>query len=482
MTDLFFFEPSALHARINIEGGMSRPVALSIQRSLERDPIPKDMPFFVDNTGVQPVPHLNLFLRQLPARGSPSPRTWEACARHIHGLIQYLEEEWRGLSLLDVTHEHLVRFHSLRRITGNATVLPDTWNQTMVWIEQLFRWMRLRGHVATLPLQPKSADGGKDQAQSDAASPMRERTSASTQIRCTSVEDFLYFRDVGLGGLLGVGEARDPEFRGRNAQRDTAFADFLVGTGLRLTEGCSVLLPELPRSEVAAAGVHNLKLHVAAGVAKGQRARDVWLPVATLERIEDYMLDRRLHAVTERLRGNGYDTACFEPVMTWDPTDHSSGVRMRDFERVDPENRRRLVTSGERSAVPFVGPGVIWLSEDGGPMHPGSFDTIFRRARERCRAFGRDIPITPHVLRHNYALGMLSGIMRALLSARERSAFLELAIDPLGELARLMGHRSVDTTRKYLTYLREADEIISEAVDSWAVRFAATRARRAGDA
>jgi integrase len=53
------------------------------------------------------------------------------------------------------------------------------------------------------------------------------------------------YRDVGLLGLTVDGDD-DPSFRGRNSQRDGAFADGLYGTGLRLREWGSVLLMELP--------------------------------------------------------------------------------------------------------------------------------------------------------------------------------------------------------------------------------------------
>ena len=52
---------------------------------------------------------------------------------------------------------------------------------------------------------------------------------------------FVRFRDVGLMGFTVDGRD-DPGFRGRNGQRDGAFADGLYGTGLRLQEWGSVLV------------------------------------------------------------------------------------------------------------------------------------------------------------------------------------------------------------------------------------------------
>ena len=56
------------------------------------------------------------------------------------------------------------------------------------------------------------------------------------------------WRDIGLRGLDRQG--REVElWRGRNSQRDCAFADGLYGTGLRLSEWASVLLVELPADD-----------------------------------------------------------------------------------------------------------------------------------------------------------------------------------------------------------------------------------------
>ncbi len=58
------------------------------------------------------------------------------------------------------------------------------------------------------------------------------------------------WRDAGLRGF-GLDGLEDPRWRGRNEQRDAAFADGLYETGLRLQEWASILDIELPADDPA---------------------------------------------------------------------------------------------------------------------------------------------------------------------------------------------------------------------------------------
>ena len=475
MTDLFFFDPAALRSEVAEYGFPTGSVPAFVTRRLERHPIPFRMPFFVSDDDVQPIGLLNAFLRRLPSNGWHSPASWEACARDVHTLVRFIEKEWPGLSLLQVTHEHVAEFYDRRRIHAKKILKPKSWNRTATSITKFFSHLHRHGHVAALPFEPTSGEvvGSPARVGSGSGAGLRERVGRDLRIKCVSDEQYLFFRDVGLGGLLAIDGEADPEFKGRNTGRDRAFADTLITTGMRLAEACSLLHAEIPRSDSAACGARNLEVHVAAAIAKGRKARDVRMPLTTICKIEDYELGERLNAVARHLPAGGYDPRAFDSVTRWraDRCHLEGGARSVEYDELDLRARRRLVGVPREDPRPPTGPGLIWLSETGGPMNPESFDAIFRRARERCSRFGRDIPITPHTLRHCYALGMLSQLVRFTIEAGEGNRFVRVALDPLSELARLMGHASVETTRQYLTYMREAKEVVSLAIESWADRF-----------
>ncbi len=67
-----------------------------------------------------------------------------------------------------------------------------------------------------------------------------------------------------------------------------------------------------------------------------------------------------------------------------------------------PSMRRRLVEvdgGGRR-----VGPLGLWLNERGTVMGADAWRGVFERASARCRRQGLGLDVTPHVLRHTFAV------------------------------------------------------------------------------
>ena len=73
--------------------------------------------------------------------------------------------------------------------------------------------------------------------------------------------------------------------------------------------------------------------------------------------------------------------------------DVTGQVRSVRLDVLSPTERRRLVTSSGE-------PMILWLNEAGRPMTSPAWAAVFRRASMRCRAFGIDLDVTPHALRH----------------------------------------------------------------------------------
>ncbi|TIS55349.1 MAG: hypothetical protein E5W91_22720 [Mesorhizobium sp.] len=75
-----------------------------------------------------------------------------------------------------------------------------------------------------------------------------------------------------------------------------------------------------------------------------------------------------------------------------------SAVRL---DTLTPLHRQRVVT-------PAGEPLPLWLNEAGRPMTPAAWAAVFRRASARCCRAGLDLVVTPHALRHTFAVHMLS--------------------------------------------------------------------------
>src|SRR3546814_16505806 len=65
-------------------------------------------------------------------------------------------------------------------------------------------------------------------------------------------------------------------------------------------------------------------------------------------------------------------------------------------------------------------PAALWLTEVGQPVRPNSWEVIFTRACKRCAQNGFPLSISPHQLRHAFAVHMLA----LLIQQRLREAAL----------------------------------------------------------
>ena len=76
---------------------------------------------------------------------------------------------------------------------------------------------------------------------------LRPKAVRSVRLKWLTPRAYRRWRDVGLGGYLADG-TRDVSWRGRNDGRNLAFSETLWSSGLRLREGGTLLLDELPSS------------------------------------------------------------------------------------------------------------------------------------------------------------------------------------------------------------------------------------------
>jgi integrase len=259
-------------------------------------------------------------------------------------------------------------------------------------------------------------------------------------------------RDIGLCGFTAHGLPENG-WRGRNDGRNTAFADLLFESGLRLREGGCLLTLEVPHA------IHGYAYYegtVAAAIAK-RSERIFYLNADALSGIETYLATARRAAIRQARRAGRYDRLRGKQIVT----DISQGRQRRVFwqdalgnkadapiNAIDAGERQRLFIEADGGLEPLQ----LWLTEGGMPMSYPSWEKVFSAANDRCERFGKPIYLTPHACRHSFALKMLVTLDRALdrrfgLDRSERDHARKVYGDAFALVKDLLGHSSEETTR-----------------------------------
>jgi integrase len=135
---------------------------------------------------------------------------------------------------------------------------------------------------------------------------------------------------------------------------------------------------------------------------------------------------------------------------------------------LSPEERSRIIVCDD-DGTPGE-PAVLWLTEVGLPVQPNSWEVIFARASERCRSLSFSVNITPHQLRHTFAVHMLAMLIQqrirdAALPAGPIEGYRQILGDPLQQVQRLLGHASLATTYIYLDHIASRADTVDAAVE-----------------
>ncbi|MFY1677415.1 site-specific integrase [Streptomyces sp. WMMC905] len=263
---------------------------------------------------------------------------------------------------------------------------------------------------------------------------------------------YALWRDVGLRGLDREGR-EVPRWRGRNSQRDCAFADGLYGTGLRLTEWASTLMLELPAEGF---GRSYATSRLASACAKGGRGRRFWMPRTVLSDALGYCEGERAAAVRRAQRAGRYERLARVLLLhrvlgrrRLQLVDGTGTLVQVSLDALTPQVRRRIFLETPAG----LAPAALWLNEDGLPRAPRGWQHTFDTANERvARAGLAGVAATAHMLRHSMALRWFS-VGRLLyerrfahLDAEELRDFRAQFGDTWHLVQTLLGHADVSTT------------------------------------
>ena len=386
-----------------------------------------------------------------------SARSYAYDIRVFLNTLHALGRRWHDLDSSDIDDIREWRLYG----EGNSQRITDaTWERQSHAISSLYSYAE--GFGVPNPLSQSLAGGG---------------THGGGYVRNADVKWFepkayAQWRDIGLGGLLPNGD-ENLSFRGRNVQRDMAFANALYRTGLRVQECGSVLRGLEWPDDIRTDGSYQ-RSQLAGSCAKGGRERPYWIPAVVTAETKAYGLGERAAAVS---RGQEAYSKQDDRLIISSHTP-SGLLTLIDKNGATKSTKRRIgdLTLSERKRLyvdrgGFLDPALLWLNQDGQPRDHRSWNRTFARANDRVKTLGLTMaPMKPHYLRHSFALRWF--VVARLLWDRRLTLMSESEAEDLRHemgshwilVQTLLGHRHPNTTmRVYLEPFQGLDiELLSE--------------------
>lgn len=358
----------------------------------------------------------------------------------------------QGVDWRTATESDLEDFEHWRRRDGRnpRRVSVSKFSRELAAIGKFYGWQQRRGTVGVSPVAMREREDPSGQTASTPV--LRPKSVRSIRLKWLTPRAYRRWRDVGLAGYLPDG-TRDAKWRGRTEGRNLAMSETLWSSGLRLREGGTLLLGELPEFETENRYARG---RVAKSVAKG-RGRDYWIHGRALKLIDSYVISERDAAVRRARREGRYDA--LPDLKIVQKVDHSRRVhylsRSGDrhvipLDELTWKDRMTFFIKGEDGLEPWM----VWLTDGGIPLPYRTWEAVFTDAGDRCDGLGVDIHCHPHMLRHSFALRMLMTLIyahdrRMGITEAERREFRLIFGDPWVLVQTLLGHANLETTRQW---------------------------------
>jgi site-specific recombinase XerD len=407
-------------------------------------------------------PDLDRFFLDLPLAGVRSRHSLRAYAYDVAVWLRFLGA--CGKTVWSAARDDVTAYHRARRRDEAAhRISAASWNRAVASLDRLYRWGQQQGLIAEVPFSRRAVwrpAHGSRRGMIAARNDAYERAARRSDVRFVTMEEYRIFREVGLRGLTPDGAERRGA-RDRNGLRNALFADLLVTTGLRLEEASSLLAAEFAAIDHGDAHAGQLWLRLPPPLTKGDRGRSVLIPRRLLRQIAAYVAVERATAVTKFVGRSGAD-------RTERPIHVTRAGLARMLDVCTPEERCRLILCDDDGTRRV--PAALWLTEVGQPVRPNSWEVIFTRACMRCAENGFPLSISPHQLRHTFAVHMLALLIQhrlreATLPAGPVESYRLILGDPLQQVQRLLGHASLATTYIYLDHIATRADTVDAAVE-----------------
>ncbi|WP_435278450.1 tyrosine-type recombinase/integrase [Rhodococcus yananensis] len=411
----------------------------SVVETLDRHDIPDGLPFVIDEDGsLTGCDKLNTYLLTAWRQRAYDLRSLRNFhAYHLARLLRFVRARNGGASvdLTATTTEDLTAYRDARQEEVQSTTLATEFG----CFASFFYFATQVGWMQRDPI-PRWGRNNRNT--------LISHTRRDRQARFLKAAQTKYFLEAGLRG-----DGYDPAGAPSYPERDYAYGLLLATTGLRREE-CAYLLD----AEVPAPGTMDAEsVHVFDRLGKKQVTRSIYITPQVAHAVDLYRQTERrcmVLAAQGRLRskvssgtllvvddiierrGKRYVAIGSQriPMATFSNQQRMKAVRMLDDGTIDPL--------------------ALFVSRSGLPPGLERWNQLFTDARERVQSTGHHdqppshVHVTPHTMRHSYAVRMLAALMAGGRS-RQGGPY-QLLANPVLTVKQLLGHASVETTMHYL--------------------------------
>lgn len=423
--------------------------------------LPDGMPLLLDDRWRPVEPWLTYFRIVSGATGKSTVRNYGYDAFRFASFLAARETD-----VVHATAADIVAYRESRLTDAERPVSPATWQREVVVIRGIYNLLTQTGVISREPW----ITIGRSSA-------LRLPWSSDPDIRPLTRAQWSVFRDVGLRGQK-VSGGMDSSWRGQSALRSTTGAELAVTTGMRVSEFSTLLDPELPGPSGMGTSV------LLEACAKYQKRRRVSIPASTLRTADLYRQTER-RTIVRRSAASLW--ARRDELFVVDELDSASGVvrgrlggRLRTWRlHLLPPQLRRIAVIEREYGLEALG---LFVGRGGLPISLRAWHATFEIASSRAielapdQLGGRRARVTPHDLRHTFAVVMLKALTELALAreADRRDGSLgpatlseHISINPRLTVQRLLGHSNPATTMIYLRYIEDTDALVQDVFESW---------------
>lgn len=426
--------------------------------------VPTGTPILLDEA-MRPVEPVSSWFRSL-ALERKDAKTMRAYAYSALMLLHFLLA--RDADLRSATETDFREFRLHRQDEAEEVISDAAWDRDWAAIESLYGFLIRTGAVTQQPWRATPKGSG-----------LASGIQPDLRVRHMELDQYLYLRDVGFGGLAPEA-GLDMSFRGWRPHRNRAACELALMTGMRIQEWSTLLLPELGLIGGRRPTFTDIDLKACA---KFGRPRSVYVAPDPMELLDPYLLLerpeivakaqrslRRRHRelfVVQRLEADGTKVRGVLDGLTI----------TRTIKNMKPGLRRLAVLETGAGLDPLA----LFIGQGGRMLTFSAWDRIRWRAWDRLKAWSGDrhAPVLPrrcwvyHDLRHTFALRLLIFLTReALNDAEDQGLPMSTLLDhmtgnPLLVVQRRLGHAHPSTTYRYIRYLKDPMREVDDAFREW---------------